>query len=103
MILKKNAVPEQWNLEAADFINKCIRRNPNSRLGLNGIAELKAHVWLKDQKWKEITNRIITPPWKPPKKISYPKKMLKPTADTAKNQTFLQAQQDMQLLHSTDF
>ena len=53
VLTKKNHL-ENWSLEALDFINKCIRRDPKARIGLNGIAELKAHVWLKDVEWKRI-------------------------------------------------
>ena len=94
MVLKKKDVPENWNLEAADFINKCIRRNPESRLGLNGIAELKAHVWLKEIKWKDVAKRVESAaPWKPPKRgLKINKKATLPTQEEAKMQTSLQAQ-----------
>ena len=57
VVLKKRHVLENWNLEALDFVNKCIRRDPASRIGINGVAELKAHVWLKEMPWKEIGKR----------------------------------------------
>lgn len=65
IILKKNDVPDQWNLEAAHFINQCMRRRPQTRLGVNGVAELKAHVWFKDYDWKSIQERTMKPPYKP--------------------------------------
>ena len=106
VILKKKHVPENWNLEAADFINKCIRRHPESRLGLNGIAELKAHVWLKEIKWKDISKRVESAAlWKPKKgfKLKVNKKAILPTKEEAKMQTPLQMQDDYDLLNSTDF
>ena len=51
LVLKKADTPESWNHEASDFINKCILRKPNSRLGLNGPHEIKSHVWFKDFEW----------------------------------------------------
>lgn len=59
--------PESWSLEATDFINKLISRRPESRLGLNNCAELKTHVWLKDQDWKAIANREVKAPFLPEK------------------------------------
>ena len=74
---------ENWNLEALDFVNKCIRRDPKSRIGLNGIAELKAHVWLKDMDWKAISKRQGVAPWKPGSGIRVNKKQMMPTKEEA--------------------
>ena len=52
--LKKHEIPEGWSLESADFINKCIQRKPECRLGLNGTNELKTHVWLRDFDWQGL-------------------------------------------------
>jgi hypothetical protein len=35
--LKYNDIPEEWSIEAGDFINKLIKRKPESRLGSSGI------------------------------------------------------------------
>jgi serum/glucocorticoid-regulated kinase 2 len=43
--IRKNDVPSDWSLEAADFINKCLARKASSRLGYNGIEEVKNHPW----------------------------------------------------------
>ena len=76
VVLKKRHVLENWNLEALDFVNKCIRRDPMSRIGINGIAELKAHVWLKDMDWKAIAKRKGPTPWKPSGGIKVNKKQM---------------------------
>lgn len=34
--IKKDEIPENWSLEAADFINRLLQRKPLNRLGLNG-------------------------------------------------------------------
>lgn len=34
--IKKDEIPEDWSLEAADFINRLLQRRPINRLGLNG-------------------------------------------------------------------
>mmetsp|Transcript_5271 Transcript_5271/g.6466 ORF Transcript_5271/g.6466 Transcript_5271/m.6466 type:complete len:106 (+) Transcript_5271:212-529(+) len=55
VVLKKQNTPDNWSLECSHFINLCIRRKPSSRLGINGVAELKAHVWFKDFDWKSLS------------------------------------------------
>jgi serine/threonine protein kinase len=43
--IKKNAIPDYWSVEAADFINKLIQRKPENRLGNKGIQQIKDHPW----------------------------------------------------------
>lgn len=59
-------MPEGWSLEAADFINKLIQRKPINRLGLNGPADVKNHVWFKNFPWDKLMNRTIPSPFTPP-------------------------------------
>lgn len=63
--IKKNDIPEDWTMEAADFVNRMIQRKPNNRLGLNGPEEVKAHPWLKDFPWNKLLNRDLEPPFIP--------------------------------------
>lgn len=59
--LKKIDTAENWPHEASDFINKCIKRKLNQRLGLNGIHELRNHIWFKDVDWKALQHRKYNP------------------------------------------
>lgn len=43
-----------WSYEALDFVNRLLRRNKESRLGFNGIEELKKHEWLKSVNWRKL-------------------------------------------------
>ena len=52
-------------MEAADFINKTLQRKPSNRLGLNGPAEVKNHLWLKDIDWLSITEKKYPAPFIP--------------------------------------
>ena len=63
--IKKNEIPEDWSMEAADFVNRLIQRKPNNRLGLNGPEEVKEHPWLKDFPWNKLLNREVEPPFLP--------------------------------------
>ena len=64
--LEKNDIKEGWSKESVDFINHLIKRQPTRRLGYNeGIKELKKHLWLKDIKWKDLYNGMITSPYIP--------------------------------------
>ncbi len=49
--LRESEVPEQWSYQAADFINKLLKRKPQNRLGYTGIQELKNHPWLSGINW----------------------------------------------------
>lgn len=60
--LKKSDVPQGWSLEAADFINKLIQRNPKERLGCNGPQEIKNHSWLCNVEWKKILEKKFLSP-----------------------------------------
>lgn len=75
-LLKKIDTPESWSLEATDFINKCISRRPESRLGLNNCIELKTHVWLKDFEWRRCQKKELKAPFKPIMHPKTPKKLL---------------------------
>lgn len=49
--LRSGDVPDDWGCEAADFINKLIKRKPEVRLGNGGINEIKKHPWLLGLNW----------------------------------------------------
>lgn len=63
--IKKNEIPDDWSMEAADFINRMIQRKPNNRLGVNGPEEVKDHPWLKDFTWNKLLNKEFEPPYVP--------------------------------------
>ncbi len=57
--LKFNEIPDDWTCEAADFINRLIKRKPESRLGYNGISEIKSHPWLNGLNWEKLRAKDI--------------------------------------------
>ena len=64
--IDKRNLKQGWSLEAADFINQLLQRQPNRRLGYTGgINELKKHPWLKSIDWKELYNWKLTSPFIP--------------------------------------
>ena len=63
--IKRNEIPSGWSREAADFINKLIQRKPISRLGLNGVEEIKEHAWFADYDWVKLYNKQIKSPFVP--------------------------------------
>ncbi len=63
--VKVSDVPPGWSLEAADFINKLLRRKSKERLGRNGIVELKEHSWLRGIQWGDIYRKEVTTPYLP--------------------------------------
>ena len=66
-LIKKSMIPEEWSIEAADFINKLIQRKPANRLGLSGAEEAKQHVWLKDFNWDSLLEKTMKPAFLPDK------------------------------------
>ena len=87
-LLKKVDTPEQWSLEATDFINKCISRRPESRLGLNNCIELKTHVWLKEFDFKKLAKREMKSPFLPTRNPPVPKSRTLPNPELS----YLQSQ-----------
>jgi serine/threonine protein kinase len=45
--IRKQEIPDEWSLEAADFVNRLIMRKPNQRMGHAGIDEIFRHPWLR--------------------------------------------------------
>lgn len=44
---------------------KLLLRNPQARLGVNGIEEIKEHQWLADVEWERIEQKKLKAPFKP--------------------------------------
>ncbi|CAG9315385.1 unnamed protein product [Blepharisma stoltei] len=63
--IKQEEIPEDWSIEAADFVNRLIQRKPVNRLGLNGPDEVKNHPWFRDFDWKKLIDRRMESPFIP--------------------------------------
>lgn len=63
--IKASDVPPGWSIEAADFVNKLLRRRSKERLGKGGINELKEHSWLRGIQWKDIYRKEVFTPYVP--------------------------------------
>ena len=63
--VKSDKLPKGWTPEAADFINRCLQRDPVNRLGTTGATEAKEHPWFKDIDWKELLEKRVEAPFKP--------------------------------------
>eukprot|EP01122_Echinamoeba_exundans_P001320 TRINITY_DN11399_c0_g1_i1.p1 TRINITY_DN11399_c0_g1~~TRINITY_DN11399_c0_g1_i1.p1 ORF type:complete len:456 (-),score=140.36 TRINITY_DN11399_c0_g1_i1:140-1507(-) len=57
-------IPDDVSPEAADLIRRYLDRNPATRL--TDPAQMKAHPWFKGLDWTALTERRLTPPYKPP-------------------------------------
>ncbi len=62
--LKKCNLPHNWDENLIDFINGLLKRKIKSRLGYNGILEVKNHPFLNDVKWDEIEKMNLESPFK---------------------------------------
>jgi hypothetical protein len=50
-------LPEDWSLDCIDFVNRLLKRNKESRLGYNGVEEIKKHPWMKSINWKKLASK----------------------------------------------
>ena len=66
--LKEDEVPDDWSLQAMDFINKLLQRKPKKRLGYNGVIEIKEHPWMSDVNWDLLMKKQIESPYIPSSK-----------------------------------
>ena len=64
--ISKNDIPEGWSSEAADFINRLLKRKPGNRLGLRSAIEVKGHSWFRFFPWKDLYDKKIKAPFIPP-------------------------------------
>ena len=71
--IKNDEIPDDWSVNAVDFINKLLIRKEEERLGYNGIYELKNHPWISDVDWEKLRLKKVNPPFVPPYKENYDK------------------------------
>ena len=67
-------LPDGYENEAADFINKLIQRKPKNRLGKNSIKEVINHPWLKGYDWENLKNKKLKAYYIPKEGDNYDKK-----------------------------
>lgn len=63
--IKKHMIPADWDPNAADFINKMLKRKPEERLGSKGMDEVKGHPWFKDISWDKLSSKKYPSPFMP--------------------------------------
>jgi serine/threonine protein kinase len=61
-LIKEDELNFGWSRECADFINRCIQKRAELRIGFGGIEELKSHKWLKDFDWEKLRKKELTSP-----------------------------------------
>jgi serum/glucocorticoid-regulated kinase 2 len=57
--LDKNNMKKNYSIDAADFINRLLRKKNNQRLGSKGIDEIKNHKWFEDVDWISLEYKNI--------------------------------------------
>lgn len=63
--LRRQDIPPDWTVEAADFANKLLQRKAQNRLGFNGIHEIKNHSWLRSFPWEQLQSQSLHPQFLP--------------------------------------
>lgn len=70
--VSKASLPDGWSEEAADFINQCLCRKANKRLGYNGNHEAKKHAWFEDFDWNGLIEGTLRAPYLPsPNQVNF--------------------------------
>ena len=72
--IKEEDIPIGWSIEAANFFNKLLIREPEKRLGYNSINEIKNHEWFSDINFKELFRKKLKSPYKPFSEENFDKK-----------------------------
>jgi len=62
-LIKEDELNVGWSRECADFINRCIQKRAELRIGYGGIEELKSHIWLKDFDWERLKKGELPAPF----------------------------------------
>ena len=58
--------PDVLSVNERDLMRSLLNRNPNLRLGaINGIQELKSHLFFDEIDWVKLRRREIMPPVRP--------------------------------------
>ena len=77
-----------WSNECIDFINRCLKREINNRLGYHyGIKELKTHPWFSKYDWLNLYNKKMIAPYIPKNGKNFDKKYCE-SLDKISNSTF---------------
>jgi len=64
--------PDNFSPVARDFIEQLLEKNPDNRLGANGVSEIRAHPWLEGIDWGFIKEKSVRSPlahWIPKKSL----------------------------------
>ena len=73
--IEEDMIPYGWTYESVDFINRCLKRKYSKRLGyVNGVAELKEHIWFYNFSWDKLYNKKLRAPFIPKRGGNYDKK-----------------------------
>jgi len=57
--------PDHMNTECKDFLRSLLIRDPNLRLGYNGVDEIKAHQYFQNIDWVKLDKKELDPPYRP--------------------------------------
>ena len=70
--LRIDELPYKWSPNVLDFVNRVkyhtiqlLLRNPQARLGANGIEEIMVHPWLCDVEWERLILKKVKAPFRP--------------------------------------
>ena len=71
--IKEEDIPFGWSIEAANFFNKLLIREPEERLGFNSINEIKNDEWFSMIDFKELYKKKLKSPFTPKSEENFDK------------------------------
>ncbi|KAI7874100.1 kinase-like protein [Lichtheimia hyalospora FSU 10163] len=57
--------PPDTDFETAEFLSALLERDPSMRLGVNGVDEIKSHIYFASISWDDVYHRRLIPPYVP--------------------------------------
>lgn len=57
--------PPDTDFETAEFLSALLERDPSMRLGVNGVDEIKSHIYFGSISWDDVYHRRLIPPYVP--------------------------------------
>ena len=57
--LNEDNMRKNFSIDAADFVNRLLKKKNKQRLGSRGIDEIKSHKWLEDVDWTSVEYKNI--------------------------------------------
>jgi serum/glucocorticoid-regulated kinase 2 len=89
-------MPAGWSLDAADFVNRMLQKQPKNRIGsMHGSLELKEHPWLADFPWQALDSKSLRSSYVPAAECNYDHKNIQEAWTDLNDPEFVECQKSL--------